>query len=163
MAQDKFYKWQIDGWKESPSNDREILCTILLENIKDSSKNTATMIKEHLHQMLDRLSDRAKRTIKVRYNMISFYVVISGSEEHPDRLPFKGKYEGNVKFDGCQMKYMICDDSKFNRQYVIGENTDVDKDPCKRQHYVIEATRKYNPTLMMQREEDYNKNKGLQN
>ena len=162
MAQDEFYKWQIDGWKENLSNEKEIFCSVLLENIKDSSKNTAKMIKEHLHQMLDRLSDRAKRTIKVRYYMISFYVVISRSEEHPERLPFEGKYEGNIKFDGCQIKYMICDDSKYNRQYITGENTNVEKDSCIHQNHIIEATRKYNPTLMIQIEENYNKNKGLQ-
>ena len=94
--------------------------------------------------------------------MISFYVVISRSEEHPERLPFEGKYEGNIKFDGCQIKYMICDDSKYNRQYITGENTNVEKDSCIHQNHIIEATRKYNPTLMIQIEENYNKNKGLQ-
>ena len=59
----------------------------------------------------------------------------------------------------CKIKYMICDDSQYHRQYIRGENTDVEKDPCKHQEYVVQGIREYNPSVIMQREDDYNMKK----
>lgn len=156
MDKSDVFTWHVDGQDEKTDKDGQAMITVLVENITERRKNTVRAVKEEFKKCLDKLSWKSKTSMRQNfYDSLNVMFIYKGSGDNPDRLPSGGKFEGNIEWD-CNVKYYIFDDSPNYRQY---SSKDKGQDPWTDAHYVrkdiVEKVRRYNPTQMKEKEDDY--------